>query len=108
MEQRCESSHIWYFVRGLSPPKLGGPGEKSHVFGIWEIFSRNQLIVMARRGVSDGRIRHMLLANSDKPDSNQSAGEEEEVGAVAGADAKIYLFIWIFDLYIDLSLSKQR
>ncbi len=49
--------------------------------------SRTQSIVMARRGVSGGRIRRMLLANSDKSDSDQSAGEEEQVGAVAGADA---------------------
>jgi len=56
---------------------------------------------MARRAVSDGRISRLLLANSDKSDSDQNAGEEEKVGAVAGADA-------IFDLSIDLTLSKQR
>ena len=57
--------------------------------------------MMARRAVSDGRISRLLLANSDKSDSDQNAGEEEKVGAVAGAGA-------IFDLSIDLTLSKQR
>ncbi len=41
---------------------------------------------MARRAVSDGRISRLLLANSDKSDSDQSAGEEEEVGAVVVGD----------------------